>query len=71
MKHISEILGDRPFYPLIYDIFKAYQLIRPENVKVIIVGQDPYHDKVNGHPRAMGLSFIKIGRCEIFDFWAW
>lgn len=35
------------------DIFKAFELTPVEKVKVVILGQDPYH----GYGQAMGLSF--------------
>lgn len=46
------------YLPLRKDVFSAYHLIRPENVKVVIFGQDPYPQiKGDGVPRATGLSF--------------
>jgi uracil-DNA glycosylase len=40
-------------YPKTKDIFKALQLTSFENIKVVILGQDPYHDK----GQANGLAF--------------
>jgi uracil-DNA glycosylase len=40
-------------YPAGGAIFHAYNLVPPENVRVVIVGQDPYHNP----GEAMGLSF--------------
>ncbi len=40
-------------YPPKEDIFKAYELCPYESVKVVILGQDPYHQP----HQAMGLSF--------------
>lgn len=40
-------------YPKGEDIFKAFELCPPDKVKVVILGQDPYH----GAGQAMGLSF--------------
>jgi uracil-DNA glycosylase len=34
-------------------IFNAYNTVNPEDVKVVIIGQDPYHNP----GEAMGLSF--------------
>jgi len=49
------------FYPLKKDIFSAFHYTTLNNVKVVIIGQDPYHQSVyiNGKtvPRATGLSF--------------
>lgn len=39
------------------DWFKAFELLSPEQVKVVIVGQDPYIDIEKGTPQAMGMSF--------------
>ncbi len=48
----------RTIYPPAKDIFKAFDLCPVENVKVIIIGQDPYHGKGQAH----GLCFsVKDG----------
>lgn len=66
LAHISRLLSDHEktngsFYPLKKDIFRAFDYTRLEQVKVVIVGQDPYHQtiSINGAsvPRATGLSF--------------
>ena len=45
-------------YPNMYDIFNAMKLTSYEDVKVVIIGQDPYH----GINQAHGLSFsVKKG----------
>ena len=42
-----------PIYPLKENVFKAFELTSPEEVKVVLLGQDPYHT-----PRqAQGLAF--------------
>jgi len=63
LSNISEILerekgkGYR-IVPDMENIFKVFYMIKPEDVKVIIWGQDPYHQILyNGKPRAQGLSF--------------
>lgn len=43
----------KTIYPAGKDIFKAFDLCPIDNVKVVILGQDPYH----GPGQAMGLSF--------------
>ena len=43
----------RVIYPRGRDIFKAFELCPVDKVKVVILGQDPYH----GAGQAMGLSF--------------
>lgn len=40
-------------YPPDKDIFKAFELTKPSAVKVVILGQDPYHDE----GQATGLAF--------------
>lgn len=42
-------------------IFSAFNLINPQDVKVIIVGQDPYHDD----NQACGLAFGVLPGCKI------
>lgn len=37
--------------------FRAFELCPLNNLKVVIVGQDPYHTIRNGHPVANGLAF--------------
>lgn len=49
------------FYPLMADLFAAYNYTQLNNVKVVIVGQDPYPQSIyvdgNIVPRATGLAF--------------
>lgn len=40
-------------YPIKENVFNALNLVEPNNVKVVILGQDPYHQKGQSH----GLSF--------------
>lgn len=40
-------------YPPTKDIFNAFKITPPKQVKVVIIGQDPYH----GHGQAHGLCF--------------
>lgn len=42
-----------PIYPLKENVFKAFELTSPEEVKVVILGQDPYHTP----GQAQGLAF--------------
>ena len=58
--NIDKILNktNKKFFPLKKHIFRAFELTSLEEVRVVIVGQDPYHQlKNNGYPRAQGLSF--------------
>lgn len=43
----------RVIYPSMYDIFNSMKQTPFEKIKVVIIGQDPYHEK----GQAMGLSF--------------
>lgn len=66
LSDVSQILNEQErmygtYYPLKKDIFAAFQYTPLNNVKVVIVGQDPYHQTISIHgqsvPRAVGLSF--------------
>jgi uracil-DNA glycosylase len=53
-EHIkAEMLTGQTIYPAAKDIFAAYNLTGFNNVKVVILGQDPYHNPNQAH----GLSF--------------
>ena len=65
-KAISDILDKQEgmygsYYPLKKDIFKAFRITKLSDIKVVIIGQDPYHQaaQINGKivPRAQGLAF--------------
>tara|TARA_B100000508_G_scaffold44232_1_gene34527 strand:- start:3280 stop:3948 length:669 start_codon:yes stop_codon:yes gene_type:complete len=47
------LLGEPPIYPPAKLVFNAFELCSLDEVKVVILGQDPYH----GPGQAMGLSF--------------
>jgi len=56
LMHISENLrghADKTIFPKSEDMFRAFTLCDVPNVKVVILGQDPYH----GENQATGLSF--------------
>jgi uracil-DNA glycosylase len=48
-----DIAGGVTVYPPVPLIFNAYNAVKPQEVKVVILGQDPYHNE----GEAMGLSF--------------
>ncbi len=56
-KNLEKFLGEEykkyTIYPVAEDIFNALNLVPYKNVKVVIIGQDPYHEP----NQAMGLSF--------------
>jgi uracil-DNA glycosylase len=49
----EEVKNGKVIYPLGPDIFRAFEFTPFDNVKVVILGQDPYHNP----GEAMGLSF--------------
>ena len=50
---VSEERLSKTIYPPAQDLFNAFKLTVFKNIKVVILGQDPYH----GQNEAMGLSF--------------
>ncbi|SHK06107.1 uracil-DNA glycosylase [Desulforamulus aeronauticus] len=57
-KHLIQEYQTRTIYPDMYDIFNALHFTSYQDVKVVILGQDPYH----GPNQAHGLSFsVKPG----------
>jgi uracil-DNA glycosylase len=45
-------------FPEKKNVFRAFELTPLDQVKIVLLGQDPYHQrKTNGKPRAQGLSF--------------
>ncbi|KQN24843.1 uracil-DNA glycosylase [Sphingomonas sp. Leaf33] len=49
----AELAADTPVFPAVEDWFAALARTAPEDVRVVILGQDPYH----GAGQAHGLSF--------------
>jgi len=48
---------DRVIYPQPKDIFKSLFYHPPQDIKICIIGQDPYISEEGGLPQAVGLSF--------------
>lgn len=48
-------------YPVKKDIFRAFELCAPEDVRVVILGQDPYHEPGQAH----GLAFSVPDMCKM------
>lgn len=46
-----------PFFPLPENLFKALELVAPDQVRFVIVGQDPYFSEVAEKPIATGVAF--------------
>lgn len=53
LKHLQIEYRDKTIYPPKKDVFKALRLTDYDKIKVVIIGQDPYH----GEGEAEGLSF--------------
>ncbi len=51
----AERAAGKIIYPA--DVFRALRLTPPDDVKVVILGQDPYHGEDHGVPQAHGLAF--------------
>ena len=50
----------KTIFPDYKNIFRAFNLLSPSKVKVVIIGQDPYH----GLNQANGLAFSVCNRCK-------
>jgi uracil-DNA glycosylase len=50
---LADVEAGNEIYPPIEKVYKAFEMCGPEEIKVIIIGQDPYH----GYGQAQGLSF--------------
>ena len=53
IRNIKNEYNNKIIYPKYKDIFKAFKLCNIDDVKVVIIGQDPYH----GENEATGLAF--------------
>lgn len=64
--NIDNVLGNQAYYPKKCNIFKAFEYTSLNDVKVVLIGQDPYHNTDRfGNPRATGLSFSVADHDEI------
>lgn len=52
----SEILSGRQIYPPLESVFKCLQVLSVTDVKVVILGQDPYHQPSQATGRAFEVS---------------
>ncbi len=50
---LKEEYSTKTIYPSMYDIFNSMKITSLDNLKVVLLGQDPYHNE----GQAMGLSF--------------
>lgn len=53
LKSISDKLTNKVVYPPLDKVFTLFHTLNPSDIKVVIVGQDPYH----GANQAMGIAF--------------
>ncbi|MDY0116505.1 MAG: uracil-DNA glycosylase [Sulfurimonadaceae bacterium] len=58
---VEQEYQEKTVYPKYENIFRAFNLMKPQNVKVIIIGQDPYH----GVNQANGLAFSVCDSCPL------
>lgn len=54
--------------PEIKNIFKAFRLCSFHNLRVVIIGMDPYPDLYNGKPRATGIAFANSSEIPEKDY---
>lgn len=53
----QEYSSGRKIHPIKENVYRALNLTSVETVKVVIIGQDPYHGSQDGQPQAQGLCF--------------
>lgn len=58
---VKQEYAQRRVFPPGRNIFRAFDMCDPDNLKVVIIGQDPYH----GPGQAMGLSFSVPAGCKL------
>ena len=57
MTKIGQEYRRKPLCPAQSDVFKAFELCSLKDLKIVMVGMDPYPDKYMGKPRATGILF--------------
>lgn len=61
LEQVANMRGEQTIYPPQDDILNALAFTAPQDVRVVILGQDPYH----GPGQAMGLSFSVPQGCKL------
>ncbi len=61
LSFIKNEYKNKTIYPKEKDIFRAFNLLSPTKVKVVIIGQDPYH----GANQANGLAFSVTSNVKV------
>lgn len=59
-KFVEDEYKTKTIFPPKEQIFRAFELVKPQDVKVVIIGQDPYH----GISQANGLAFSVVKECK-------
>ena len=60
-KKIADAYATTTVYPTEKNIFRALELTKPKDVKVVIIGQDPYHEPGQAHGLAFSVPYgVKI-----------
>ena len=57
MAKVGQEYRRKPLCPAQSDVFRAFELCSLKDLKVVMVGMDPYPDKYMGKPRATGILF--------------
>lgn len=66
IKLVCDILSRlEKYFPYTNDVFRAFDLCPLKDVKVVILGQDPYHSTYEGKPQANGLCFSTRKGCPV------
>lgn len=60
MKSVDEEYRNHVCYPEYKNIFRALELTSMDDVKVVILGQDPYHEKGQAHGLAFSVETKKL-----------
>ncbi|VEU80248.1 uracil-DNA glycosylase [Haploplasma axanthum] len=58
IQKVSEERKTKTIYPTTENVFKAFELTPFEKIKVVILGQDPYHGELQAH----GLAFSSLDK---------
>lgn len=57
LAYIDQKLKDKEVFPEKCNIFNAFKYVEPNKIKVVIIGQDPYHSEYLKKPICNGLCF--------------
>lgn len=57
LDELNELRKTQIIYPRRSDLFRALYYHSPKDIKLTIIGQDPYINEENGTPQSMGLCF--------------